>query len=107
MIQVIRQLFSLITPTQRKRFYKLQILVVIMSFMEIIGVTSIIPFMALVGDPSQLQQDTIIAKAFQASGIASELDFLFLLGLFVLAMLLKKKLEVLVFKTQLLLREMF
>ncbi|MEL0114991.1 MAG: ABC transporter ATP-binding protein [Gammaproteobacteria bacterium] len=58
-----------------------------MSFMEIIGVTSIIPFMALVGDPSQLKQDTIIAKAYLSSGIASEQEFLFLLGLFVLGML--------------------
>lgn len=87
MFKVIRKLFSLITPYQRKRFYKLQILVVIMSFMEIIGVTSIIPFMALVGDPSQLKQDTIIAKAYLSSGIASEQEFLFLLGLFVLGML--------------------
>ncbi|MEK9780321.1 MAG: ABC transporter ATP-binding protein, partial [Gammaproteobacteria bacterium] len=37
--------------------------------------------------PSQLKQDTIIAKAYLSSGIASEQEFLFLLGLFVLGRL--------------------
>ena len=55
MIKITTQLFSLLTPNQRKRFYLLQFLVILMAFMEIIGVASIIPFMALVGDMTQLQ----------------------------------------------------
>ena len=87
MIKAIRQLFSLLTPSQYRRFFGLQILVVLMSFMEIVGVTSIIPFMALVGDMSQLQQDTMIAKVYNFSGMTSESEFLFLLGACVLLML--------------------
>lgn len=87
MSKLIKQLFILLTPIQLKRFYVLQILVVIMAFMEIVGVASIIPFMALVGDASQLQQDTIIAQVYQSSGITSELKFVFLLGICVLVML--------------------
>ncbi len=88
MVKIIRQLFSLLTTNQKKRFYILQILVVIMAFMEIIGVASIIPFMALVGDISQLQQDTFIAYVFKNSGIKSEAQFIFFLGIGVLIMLL-------------------
>lgn len=87
MIKLIKQLFSLLTPNQRKRFYGLQVLVVLMAFADIIGVASIIPFMALVGDMSLLQQDTLIANVFQATGIASETQFVFLLGVVVLVML--------------------
>ena len=58
-----------------------------MAFIEIIGVTSIIPFMALVGDMSQLQEDGVIAQIFHSSKIASESDFLFILGIGVLIML--------------------
>lgn len=86
MLKLIKELFSLLTPEQLKRFYILQILVVLMAFAEVLGVASIIPFMALVGDMSQLTQDTIIAEAFQASGIDSELQFVFLLGVGVLTM---------------------
>ena len=87
MFKIIKKLFSLLTQSQRKRFYVLQILVVLMAIIEIIGVASVIPFMALVGDMSQLQQDTIIARVFQSSGITSESQFVFFLGVGVLIML--------------------
>ena len=88
MLKLIKQLFTLLTQKQRKRFFVLQILVVLSAFVEIIGVVSIIPFMALVGDMNQLSQDTIFAQLYQMSGITSELHFVFLLGLAVLLMLL-------------------
>ena len=87
MLNIIKQLFSLLTPAQRKRFYLLQFLVILMAFMEILGVASIIPFMSLVGDMSQLKQDTIYAQAFQASRISSESEFVLLLGVGVVVML--------------------
>ena len=87
MFKAIKNLFNLLAPSQRKRFYKLQILVVLMSFAEIIGVASIVPFMALVGDMNQLQEDNIIAKVFEASGLISESQFILLLGVSVLIML--------------------
>lgn len=87
MLKLIKQLFTLLTSSQRKRFYALQVLVVLMAFAEIIGVASIVPFMALVGDMSLLQQDTFIAQAYQASGITSEIQFVFVLGVAVLVML--------------------
>ena len=88
MIKLIKKLFTLLTPGQRRRFYVLQILAILMAFAEIIGVVSIVPFMALVGDMSQLQQNTIIAQVYQSSGITSELQFVFFLGLRVLVLLL-------------------
>ena len=87
MFNLIKQLFTLLTPNQRKHFYALQILVIVSSFVEILGVVSIIPFMALVGDMDQLQQDTIFSQIYQLSGISSEMYFVFLLGLGVLIML--------------------
>jgi HlyD family secretion protein len=87
MFRAIKQLFTLLTPSQLKRFYLLQTLVILMSFLEIVGVTSVIPFMALVGDMSQLEQDNFIAKVYIASGISSESEFLLLLGIGVLVML--------------------
>ena len=88
MLKLIKKIIILLNSSQRKRFYALQILVVLMAVMEIVGVASIIPFMALVGDMDQLQQDTIIAQVYEASGITSESQFVFLLGFGVLIMLI-------------------
>ena len=87
MFKLIKNLFKLLSPNQRKRFYALQFLVVIMSVFEILGVASIIPFMALVGDMSQLDQNTFIAEIYRQSGITSESQFVFWVGLCVLGLL--------------------
>ena len=88
MFKIVKQLFSLLSTKQRKKFYFLQVLVILMALMEIIGVASIVPFMAIVGDTSQLSQDNIFGKAYIASGIDSEFRFVLILGICVLIMLL-------------------
>ena len=87
MFKLIRNLLSLLSPYQLKRFYVLQLLVILMTIVEILGVAAIIPFMALVGDMTQLQQDTFFAKFYQMSGINSESQFVFILGICVLIIL--------------------
>lgn len=87
MFKLIKQLFNLLSRSQRRKFYLLQILVLLMAIMEIVGVASIIPFMALVGNMNQLQEDNLIAQVYSASGINSELHFVFILGVGVLIMM--------------------
>ena len=87
MLKSIIKLFNLLTQKQRSKFYALQILIILMAFSEIIGVASIIPFMTLVGDMAQIQKNLIIAQVYKASGISSETNFLFVLGVGVLFML--------------------
>ncbi len=72
MFELIKKLFNLLSPNQRKRFYALQFLVILISIVEILGVAAIIPFMALVGDMSQLEQDTFIGQIYKQSGVSSE-----------------------------------
>lgn len=84
MFKMIKQLFALLSPEQVKDFYILQVLVVIMAFFELVGIASIAPFMALVGDISLLQGNGIFAKAYALSGITQPNDFLFYVGIIVL-----------------------
>jgi HlyD family secretion protein len=87
MFASLKELYSLLTAEQRNKLLRLQLLVILMSFAEIAGVVSIGPFMALVGDIVQLQGEGLIAELFRATGIADPRDFLFWLGLGVLAVL--------------------
>ncbi len=84
MLKLIKQLFALLTYNQRKSFYILQILVVITALMEIVSIASIIPFMTLVGDMNLLTQNTTLAEIYRYSGIKSESQFVFFLGIGVL-----------------------
>jgi len=87
MLTVIKQLFVLLTDKQLKQFYILQVLVVIMAFTELLGIASIAPFMALVGDISILETNGIFAQLYQMSGLNNPMDFLFYTGVIVLVML--------------------
>lgn len=87
MFKVIKQLFSLLTAKQLKQFYVLQLLVVLMAFTELLGIASIAPFMALVGDISLLETNGIFSQMYQMSGINNPMDFLFYTGVIVLVML--------------------
>jgi ATP-binding cassette, subfamily B, bacterial PglK len=88
MFRIIKQLFTLLSPKQRKNFYYLQVLVIVSALMEIVGVASIVPFMALIGDISQLQEDSIFGDIFLASGVTSEFKFVLIIGFIVLMMLI-------------------
>lgn len=87
MFNMIKELFSLLSRQQVRQFYVLQVLVVIMAFTELLGIASIAPFMALVGDISLLQQEGVYSKLYQFSGINSPVDFVFAAGCLVLLML--------------------
>ena len=84
MISMVKELFSLLTPQQLRKFYILQILVVITAFMELVSIASIAPFMALVGKIDLLKEEGFLAHIYNLSGLQNPLDFLFYTGIFVL-----------------------
>jgi len=88
MLKIIKDLFKLLTSNQRKRFYFLQFLVIIMAIFEVLSVVLIVNFMSLVGDVSLLEQTGFMGQIYKASGISSESQFLFLTGVSVLIFLL-------------------
>lgn len=87
MLKPIKELFKLLTPSQKKRFYILQLFVVIMAILELIGIASITPFMAIVSDPNLMESKPLFKQLYNFSGTTSYRDFLFFIGLLVLATL--------------------
>lgn len=87
MFQLIKELFALLTTEQKTEYYKLQILVIFMSFMEIAGVASLAPFMALVGDVEVLSKNDTLNFFYKYLNISSPEQFIVILGIVVLIML--------------------
>lgn len=87
MLNTLKELFQLLTPVQRRKFYVLQILVVLMAIMELVGIASIGPFMAFVADINLIETNSLYKQLYLTSGISNPTDFLFLAGLAVLLML--------------------
>lgn len=88
MFSSLKDLYALLTTEQRKRLLWLQMLVVFMAFAEVVGVVAIGPFMALVGDMSRLEEgDGTLARLFSLTSFDEPADFLFWLGVSILAAL--------------------
>lgn len=84
MLGLLKELFALLDASQRRRFYVLQLLVILMAFAEIVGISSIIPFMALVGDISRLNDGSLYQYVYDLSGVRDPYYFVTLLGVLVL-----------------------
>lgn len=87
MFNLAKELYSLLTPDQRRRYLSLQIMVFFMAIMELLGIASIAPFMSLVADMQLLETNVMLNKVYLASGVNSHEQFLFIAGLIVLLML--------------------
>ncbi len=89
-METIKKIFFLLTPYERKRAYLLLILTLIMALLDMIGVASILPFMAVMTNPSIIETNNFLNNVFQSSkeiGINNEDQFLFFLGIIVFMLL--------------------
>jgi len=90
-MQIFKKLLFLLTPHERKRAGLLLIMILIMAILDMIGVASILPFMAVLTNPGLIEANNILNSIFQFSkvfGIESNQQFLFALGICVFIVLL-------------------
>ena len=87
MLTIVKELFSLLTAQQRKSFYRIQVLIVVVAIAEIVAVASIGPFMALIGDIELLQGDNLLAASYRYSGLQDPYRFATWLGALVIVII--------------------
>ena len=89
-MKTLKKLIFLLTAKERKSAVLIFCVILIMAFIEIAGLASILPFMAILSDPDIIETNSKLNTAFQASrnlGIENEKQFLFLSGLVVFLLL--------------------
>ena len=83
MSDLIRKVLALFSPKERKRAYSLLGMVLVMAFLDVVGIASILPFMAVLANPEVIQSNTWLNAAYSALGFSDPQKFLFFLGLVV------------------------
>ena len=89
-MKILNQLIYLITPKQKKRAVLLLIMILIMAFLEMLGLASILPFMAVLSNPEIVETNHLLKISFQKLnevGIKNNQQFLFVLGILVFVLL--------------------
>ena len=89
-MQTLKKFLFLLSPYERKNAGLLLIIIIIMALLDMIGVASILPFMAVLTNPDLIETNLILSKIFQflnIFGIENNQQFLFCLGVFVFILL--------------------
>jgi len=89
-MQTLKKLLALLTPPERKRAGLLMGMILVMAFLDVLGVASILPFMAVLANPELVQTNAVLNTAFDISrhiGIHTPEHFLFALGVLVFVLL--------------------
>lgn len=83
MIDTYRRIISLLNITERRRFYALLVMILIMGFVEVVGVASIMPFFAVLSNPEVVHTNSLLSGAYRNLGFSSTQSFLMVLGFLV------------------------
>ncbi|MGB7740557.1 MAG: ABC transporter ATP-binding protein [Steroidobacteraceae bacterium] len=94
MIDDWRKLLSFFSAGEKRQIMLLLLSTTVSGLVQAVGVASIMPFIAVVADPTLVAENRYLAWAYSAFGFASTNDFLRFLGLFAFVMLLATNLLV-------------
>lgn len=89
-MQIIKKILFILSSRERKNAGLLLIMILIMALLDMIGVASILPFIAVLANPEIIQTNIILKKMFQLSsvfGVENNQQFLFVLGVMVFGLL--------------------
>jgi ABC-type multidrug transport system fused ATPase/permease subunit len=86
-MSTIKKYLELLTHSEQKRAYLLLGMILIMALLDVIGVASIMPFMAVLANPHLLETSSALSMAQKLFGFVTHQDFLFALGVLVFSLL--------------------
>lgn len=87
MLELFKNLFRVLDHQQKLGILKMQLIIIVTAFMEVIGIATIGPFMAIASNPQVLDEGALKA-VYEYSGIPSKDAFLIIMGIFVVSILL-------------------
>jgi ATP-binding cassette, subfamily B, bacterial PglK len=86
----LKKLAYILTPDERKKAIILLAMILVMAFLDMLGVASIMPFIGVLSNPQIIETNNLLNKLFKTSGvigIETEQQFIFLLGIVVFVLI--------------------
>jgi hypothetical protein len=87
-ITALKSLLALLTVREKRQGALVLVATVLMALVETAGVASIMPFLAVLGNPGLVETNAWLAELYRLGGFASHQAFLFALGAGALAVVL-------------------
>ena len=90
-MKTLKKFLYLLSDQEKKHAYLLLVMILVMALLDMLGVASIMPFIAVLSNPEIVETNLLLNKVFKFSevfGIKTINEFLFFLGVFVFLFLL-------------------
>ncbi len=87
MIDLFQKMYALISPTQRRQLYGLGVAIIVMALIEVAGIVSLLPFLAVLSNPELITSNPQLAWAYTTFGFEEPNGFLIMLGAGVFAVI--------------------
>ena len=90
-MQNLKKLLYLLSNNERTRAFLLLIMVILMALIDMLGIASILPFIAILTNPEIIDTNTILNTVYQTAnnfGIETKQNFLIAMGIFVFSLLI-------------------
>ena len=81
------KLFAILSSKEKRHLWWILVMMIFMGFFEIVGVGSIMPFISVVSDPSQIETNRYLSWAYTTFGFRSTRAFLLVFGVGVMGFL--------------------
>ena len=89
-MDTLKKIFLLLDNNERKHASLLIIMITIMALLDMIGVASILPFMAVLTNPGIIETNIFLKTLYEKSiviGVKDDQHFLFVLGIILFVLL--------------------
>lgn len=88
MLTAYKKLFSLLDRRERRRGAIVFAVLILVALVEMLGVASIMPFIAMLSNPEVVETNPYLSYIYESLGFGERSDFLFFLGLVFFALLI-------------------
>ena len=91
MFQTFKKILYLLTPKEHKNARLLLVMILFVALIDMIGIASILPFMAVLVNPGLIETNIVLNIMYQVSGnfgVENQQQFLFTLGILVFLILI-------------------
>ena len=81
-MNTLKKILVLLSEKEKKNFFILLFIILLMAFFDMLGVASVIPFLAVLTNPQLVETNLILSYIYERSnilGIKGITEFLFLL----------------------------
>ena len=90
-MQTLKKILDFLTPVEKKQAFLLLILILCMALLDVIGIASVLPFIAVLSNPELIETSAALNYLYQASsilGVVSNKQFMLVLGVAVFLLLI-------------------